>query len=142
MAQYLIVTHKTAFAPELRVKVGELAAADPAAEFAILVPEAPEQNYTWEGETVNEARQNAEALKEILKTTVGAKVGRIAVGVQDPLRAIADELRDNQAYDTLVICTLPLGVSQWLRLDLVHHAERKFGLPVIHVVGESVPRRD
>jgi hypothetical protein len=24
MAQYLIVTHKTAFAPELRVKVGEL----------------------------------------------------------------------------------------------------------------------
>jgi hypothetical protein len=40
MAQYLIVTHKTAFATELRDKVGELAAADPTAEFAILVREA------------------------------------------------------------------------------------------------------
>ncbi len=63
MAQYLIVTHKTAFAPELRVKVGELVAADPAAGFAILVPEAPGENYTWEGETVNEARQNAHGLQ-------------------------------------------------------------------------------
>ncbi len=33
MAQYLIVTHKTAFAPELRDKVRELAGEDPHAEF-------------------------------------------------------------------------------------------------------------
>ena len=138
MAQYLIVTHKTAFATELRDKIGELAAADPAAEFAILVPEAPGENYTWEGETVNESQQNAHGLKQILESTFGAKVDRTAVGVQDPLQAIADELRENQGYDTLVICTLPLGVSQWLRRDLVHQAERKFGLPVIHVVGASV----
>jgi hypothetical protein len=135
MTQYLIVTHKTAFSPELRVKVGELAAADPAAEFAILVPEAPAQNYTWEGETVDVAQQNAEGLKRILETTVGVTVSRVAVGVQDPLQAIADELQGSRAYDALLICTLPLGVSHWLRLDLVHHAERKFGLPVIHVVG-------
>ncbi|MDE3130679.1 MAG: hypothetical protein KGL16_05955 [Acidobacteriota bacterium] len=138
MARYLIVTHRTAFAPEVRVKVGELAAADPAAEFAILVPEAPGQTYTWEGETVSEAQENAAGLKQILEGTLGARVARTAVGSQDPLQAIADELRDSEGYDTLVICTLPLGVSQWLRLDLVHHAERKFGLPVIHVVGESV----
>jgi hypothetical protein len=138
MAQYLIVTHKTALAPELRVKVGELVVADPTATFAILVPEAPGENYTWEGETVDVALQNAQALRSILVNTFGAKVERITTGVQDPLQAIADELADSQGYDTLVICTLPLGVSHWLKLDLVAHAERKFGLPVIHIVGEPV----
>lgn len=137
MAQYLIVTNKTAEAPEIRGKVGELAAADPEAEFAILVPADPSDNYTWEGETVDVARQNAEALRAGLEGA-GVKVGRIAVGVDDPIQAIADELRTHDAYSTLVICTLPLGVSRWLRLDLVHHAERRFGLPVIHIVGTTV----
>jgi hypothetical protein len=40
-------------------------------------------------------------------------------------------------YDTLVICTLPPGISRWLKLDLVHRAERKFGPRVIHVVAEA-----
>lgn len=137
MARYLIVTNKTALTTELHAKVGELAAADPEAEFAILVPEAPSENYTWEGETMSEARQNAEALRATLEGTVGAKVSRCAVGADDPLLAITNELRTNDSYDTLVICTLPLGASRWLRLDLVHQAARKFGLPVIHVVGAT-----
>ena len=138
MSQYLIVTHQTAFAPELRVKVGELMAADAAAEFTILVPGTPGQDYTWEGETVDAARQTAEALMKSLEQTLGANVRRIAVGVDDPMQAITNEL-PNHPYDTLVICTLPLGVSQWLRRDLVSAAARKSGLPVIHVVGTVNP---
>ena len=140
MAQYLIVTHKTAFAPELRDKVRELIGNDANAVFAILVPEAPGEGYTWEGETVSPAHETAEALMESLESTVGAHVNRIAVGPEDPLQAIAAELRLNKGYDALVISTLPLGASHWLRLDLVHHAARKFGLPVHHVVGTPVPR--
>ena len=139
MTQYLIVTHKTASAPELREKVGELMAGDAAAEFAILVPEEAGEKYTWEGETVNPALQTAEALMETLENSVGATVSHIAVGVDDPLQAIADELRKGRAYDTLLICTLPPGISRWLRLDLVHQASRKFGMPVIHIVGTPVP---
>ena len=138
MAQYLIVTHKTAFAPELREKVCELAGEDPHAQFAILVPEAPGENYTWEGETVSPAKETAEALMEALETTLGVQVSRIAVGVEDPLQAIAAELRTHQDYDALVISTLPLGASHWLRLDLVHQASRKFHIPVHHVVGTPV----
>jgi len=41
---------------------------------------------------------------------------------------------DNTA---LVICTFPPGVSRWLKLDLVHRAERKVHVPVIHVVTEA-----
>lgn len=138
MAQYLIVTHKTAFAPELQEKVRELMAGDPSAEFTILVPEAPGENYTWEGETLSPAHETADALMRTLETTVGATVSRIAVGVEDPVQAIANELRIHQGYDALVISTLPLGASQWLRRDVVHQASRKFGLPVHHVVGTPV----
>jgi hypothetical protein len=53
------------------------------------------------------------------------------------LQAITDELLAHPGYDTLVICTLPPGISRWLKLDLVHRAERKFGLRVIHVVAEA-----
>jgi hypothetical protein len=138
MAQYLIVTHKTAFAPELQEKVRELMERDPGAEFTILVPEAPGENYTWEGETLSPAQQTAESLTHTLETALGASVIRIAVGVEDPLQAIANELRIHPGYDGLVISTLPLGASQWLRLDVVHQAGRKFGLPVHHVVGTPV----
>jgi hypothetical protein len=117
--------------------VTALVAEDPAAEFAILVPEAPDLAFTWEGETVDVARQRGEAAKAVFEETAGARVVRTAVGASDPLQAIADELGSHHTYDTLVICTLPLGVSRWLKLDVVHQAERKFGLPVVHVVGHA-----
>jgi hypothetical protein len=59
------------------------------------------------------------------------------VGTPEPLQAITDELQTQPGYNTLVICTLPLGVSRWLKLDWMHRAERKFGLRVMHVVAEA-----
>jgi hypothetical protein len=137
MSRYLIVSHQTALSPDLQRKVKALIVEDPAAEFAVLVPEAPGVPVTWEGETVDVAAQRAEAAKATLEETAGARVLRAATGVQDPLQAITDELRMHPGYDTLVICTLPPGISRWLKLDLVHRAERKFGLRVIHIVAEA-----
>jgi hypothetical protein len=129
VSRYLIVTHKTAFSAELRDKVGELVARDTSAEFGILVP--------WDDESVDVAGWRAESAQLLLEETLNAKVVSISVGSSDPLQAIGDELSAHLAYDTLVICTLPPGVSRWLRLDLVQQAERKFGLPIIHVVAHS-----
>ena len=137
MSRYLVVTHQTALSPELQRKVSALVAEDSAAEFAVLVPEMPGSTFTWEGETVEVARHRAESAKTLLEETAGARVFRTAVGVPDPLQAMADELLMQPGYDTLVICTLPPGISRWLKLDLVHRAERKFGLRVIHVVAEA-----
>jgi len=136
MPKYLVVTHQTALSPEVQRRVRALAAEDPAAEFAVLVPELKGVPVTWEGETVDVARQRADAAKELLEDTARARVFRAAVGVPDPLQAIADELLVHR-YDALVICTLPPGMSRWLRFDLVHRAERKFGLRVIHVEAEA-----
>ena len=137
MSRYLVVTHQTALSAELKRTVSSLVAEDPAAEFAVLVPEAPGVPVTWEGETVDVARQRAEASKTLLEETAGARVFRTAVGAPEPLRAIGDELLVHPGYDVLVICTLPPGVSRWLKLDLAHRAERKFGLRVIRVVAEA-----
>jgi predicted RNase H-like HicB family nuclease len=134
MSRYLVVTHQTALSPDLQGKVRTLVAEDPAAEFAVLVPEAPGVPTTWEGETVDVAGQRAEAAKALLEETARARVVRTVVGASDPLQAITDELLARPGYDALIICTLPPGISRWLKLDLVHRAERKFGLRVIHVV--------
>jgi hypothetical protein len=137
MSKYLVVTHQTALSPDLQRKVRTLVAEDPAAEFSVLVPEAPGLPVTWEGETVDVSGQRAEAAKTLLEETARARVVRAAVGAPDPLQAITDELLARPGYDALVICTLPPGISRWLKLDLVHRAERKFGLRVIHVVAEA-----
>jgi len=137
MSRYLVVTHQTALSPDLHRKVIALVLEDPAAEFAVLVPEAPGLTFTWEGETVDVARHRAEAAKTALEEIARARVVRTAVGGPEPLQAIADELLMHPGYDTLIICTLPPGISRWLKLDLVHRAERKFGLRVIHVVAEA-----
>lgn len=136
MSRYLIVTHLTALSPELHGEVGKLIAGDPAAEFTVLVPEQ-EAEHSWEGEPVDVAGRQAEAAAAHLTSKVGARVVRTTVGVSDPLQAIADEIADNAGYTTLVICTLPLGASRWLRRDIVHHAARKFGLPIVHVVAHG-----
>jgi predicted RNase H-like HicB family nuclease len=138
MSKYLVVTHQTALSADLQRKVSALVAQDPSAEFAVLVPEMPGAPSTWEGETIDVAKQRAEAAKTLLEENARARVVHTAVGDEDPLQAITDELRAHPGYDTLVICTLPPGISRWLKLDLVHRAERKFHLPVIHVVAEAL----
>ncbi|MEX2178290.1 MAG: hypothetical protein WD801_06240 [Gemmatimonadaceae bacterium] len=140
MPRYLIVAHQTASTPELQSRVAELVAKDRDAEFAILVPELPEENFSWEGERVDIAEQRAEAAKAQLTEAAGAKVVRASVGSSDPLAAIGNELEAHPGYDAIVISTLHIGVSRWLRMDLIHQAGRKFDLPIIHVETQETGR--
>jgi nucleotide-binding universal stress UspA family protein len=133
MTRYLIVAHQTASTPELRDRVASLIADAPDAEFAILVPALPQENFSWEGENVDVAEQRADSARAELSELVGAHVVRSSVGPSDPLHAIENELEAHGGYDAIVISTLHIGVSRWLRTDLIHQAARKFDLPVIHV---------
>jgi hypothetical protein len=51
MSRYLIVMHQTALSPSLQRILRALVTEDPAAEFAVLEPEALGVPLTWEGET-------------------------------------------------------------------------------------------
>ena len=138
MTHYLVVAHQTATSAELLQRVSELAAFDPETIFTVLVPATPVVHLlTWEeGETNQIARQRAEEARERFEGS-GLNVAQAKVGDGSPLLAIGDELRAHPGeYDAVVLSTLPPGLSRWLRLDVHHQAERKFGLPVIHVVAQ------
>ena len=134
MSQYLIVTDQTARRPELQQKVSELIANDAAAEFSILMPEQDRADSLEGGETLDVEKQRLELAQEQLQQNTGARVVRTAVGSSDPLKAIEQELVAHKDYSTILICTLPRGASRWLKRDLIGNAQKKFGLPVIHVV--------
>ena len=55
------------------------------------------------------------------------------VGDADPLQAIEDALRTFGA-DEIIISTHPEGRSNWLEKGVVSGAERRFDVPVTHVV--------
>ena len=135
MTRYLIVAHQTAGCPELAAKVAEIVAADPDAAFGIVVPTTSAQHLlTWEeGETEAIAWRAASRARASLEG-VGANVVAETIGDASALLASDDELRARpDFYEAISVSTLARGVSRWLRLDLPHRAEGKFGLAVTHV---------
>jgi hypothetical protein len=54
------------------------------------------------------------------------------VGDPDALAAVQDACNFT-SYDEIIVSTLPLHVSKWLKLDLPHKVEHASGLPVTHV---------
>jgi hypothetical protein len=131
----LIVANQTAAGAHLTTYVkGRMAEGE--CRFTLLVPATPTADHlTW---TEGEARTVAEGrMKEALAhlRSIGADVEGV-VGDPRPLSAIGDVLLA-QPQDEIVLSTLPLGVSRWLKQDLPHRAERQFRLPVTHIVAEA-----
>jgi bacterioferritin (cytochrome b1) len=140
MPRYLILANQTASSPELTSAVRKIVEKKADAEFVLLVPATPvEDLLDWQdGDNETIAKRTAETAKEQLER-VGAKVVRTEVGDPAPVKAIEDELqRHQEKYDAIIISTLPLQRSRWVALDQPRRIERRFKLPVTHVVGHSV----
>lgn len=140
MARYLILANQTAASPELTEVIREIVAKNPDAEFALLVPATPvEDLLDWqEGDAETVATRTAQAAKDHLERA-GAKVARTEVGDASPIKAIETVLETHQAkYDEIIISTLPLQRSRWVALDQPRRIERRFNIPVRHVVGHSI----
>ena len=136
MARYLLVAHQTAESEELLATAQKLAGDDPQAKFTLLVPATPiGKLLVWEeGETVEVARRRAESARARLESH-GVRVDAARTGDQDPTAAIADEMHAGHEYETIVISTLPAGVSKWLGMDVISRVRRNFPHhEVIHVV--------
>jgi hypothetical protein len=138
MAMYLLVAYQTAQSPQLLAATQELSRADSRAEFVLLVPATPAGSLLIkeEGDPAGIARRRA-ASARIWLDDAGVQMADAKVGQADPLQAISDEMESGQSYAGIVISTLPQGVSQWLRLDLVSQVRRRFpSIPVDHVISE------
>jgi hypothetical protein len=135
-ANVLVVAHQTAATSDLLDAVRERAAQGPA-KFHLVVPRQPHGMHKMvdpheAGE--EEARQVlAQALPK-LSEAAGHEVDG-DIGDPEPLMAIQDAVNLG-SYDEIIISTLPLGISRWLKLDLVSKA-RALGLPVTHVAASN-----
>ena len=81
-----------------------------------------------------EARSVLDEALPKLSEAAGAEVTG-SVGDSEPLMAIHDAVNLGD-FDEIIISTLPLRISRWLKLDLVSKA-RALGLPVTHVEAAS-----
>ena len=131
-ANVLVVAHQTAATPGLLDAVRERAARG-SATFHLVVPRQPHGLHKAvdpieAGEA--EATQVLEDALPKLSASAGSEVtGK--VGDAEPLMAIHDAVNMG-SFDEIIISTLPLGISRWLKLDLISKA-RALGLPVTHV---------
>jgi hypothetical protein len=132
----LVVAHQTAATPGLLDAVRERSQRGPV-RFHLVVPRQPHGIHKLvdpQDASEEEAQRVLEVALPKLSEAAGADVTG-SVGDPEPLMAIHDAVNLG-GYDEIIISTLPLGMSRWLKLDLVSKA-RGLGLPVTHVAAPS-----
>jgi len=132
----LVVAHQTAATPGLLDAVRERSQRGPV-RFHLVVPRQPHGIHKLvdpQDASEEEAQRVLEVALPKLSEAASADVTG-SVGDPEPLMAIHDAVNLG-GYDEIIISTLPLGISRWLKLDLVSKA-RGLGLPVTHVAASN-----
>ena len=159
MRRYLVVANQTLQRAELADEFRERIEAG-ASSFYLLVPDTRAADYpdvaaapgvlqpsmTWwmtdyRGPATDEeaSAQARQRLNQML-----ADLGALGVPVEgelgsaQPLEAMEKVFVRHQ-FDEIIVATLPQPVSRWLRADLPHRAERRFGLPVTTIITKRWP---
>jgi hypothetical protein len=135
-ANVLVVAHQTAATPGLLDAVRERARRSPA-KFHLVVPRQAHGMHKVvdpQDASTDEANHVLAVALPKLSEAAGQEVTG-SIGDAEPLMAIQDAVNLGN-YDEIIVSTLPLGMSRWLKLDLVSKA-RGLGLPVTHVEAPS-----
>jgi hypothetical protein len=131
-ARVLIVAHKTAATPGLIAAVRERAQRGPAS-FTLLVPRAAHGLHRVvdpEDQEADESQQVLDGALPMLSEAAGSRVEGL-LGDPAPLTAIEDAV-NLHGFDEIIISTLPVRISRWLKLDLPSKVAG-LGLPVTTV---------
>jgi hypothetical protein len=135
-AKVLVVANRTAESPEL-LEALKKRAGEGECQFTLLVPSTP-HGIAWAADMhagEEEAERHRKAFIDELREE-GLDVAEAKVGDPDPLAAVQDECNFCK-YDEVIVSTLPLHVSKWLKLDLPHKVGHATGLPVRHVIASE-----
>ena len=138
--RYLVVANQTAQSRELIDELKRLSAEAPA-EFVLIVPATPVQHrLTWDEAESKAAAEAVVAEARARYEEEALTVVAASTGPGSPVMAIEDELENNPgAYAGIVLSTLPLGMSRWLKLDVLSAVKQRTRIPVTHVVAASTP---
>ncbi|HEY2439515.1 MAG TPA: hypothetical protein VGI07_04740 [Solirubrobacteraceae bacterium] len=132
----LVVAHQTAATDALLDAVRGRAQQSPA-RFHLVVPRRPHGMHKVVDPVEADEHEAQVVLDEALPKLSQAAGTEVtgSVGDPEPLMAIEDAVNLGD-YDEIIISTLPLGISRWLKLDLVSKS-RALGLPVTHVAARD-----
>jgi hypothetical protein len=154
MRRYLVVANQTLQAAELRDELGKRISGGPCS-FVVIVPDTKAAQYdpvaaggvlpqpgmwwwaTYYAHPATDQEATAQARERLSVMLDG--LGALGVPVEgdlgspDPLEAIGKVCADHR-FDEIIMATLPRRVSRWLRADLPHQAQRRFGLPVTTII--------
>jgi hypothetical protein len=139
-ARVLVMANRTAESPEL-LDALKARAAEGEAEFTLLIP-ATAHGVAWVADMsagASEAEHHRDAFVDELREE-GIPVKEARVGDPDPLAAAQDAC-NQEDFDEIIVSTLPLHVSKWLRLDMPSKVRAATGLPVTHVVASDAKTR-
>ena len=129
MARILVVANRTAESPEL---LEALKAKGTEHEYVLVVPA---------GSGRLEKAADPDAAREHTVPHLDAALEKMrgeglqidgTVGDSDPTAAVQDACNFSK-FDEIIISTLPLRVSKWMKMDLPSKAGRATGLPVTHI---------
>jgi hypothetical protein len=135
-ARVLVVANRTAESDELRSALKARADQGPV-EFTLLVPATP-HGVAWAANMFageEEAEQHLHAMVDRLRA-IGLDLKGAKVGDPDALAAVQDEVNFT-TYDEVIVSTLPLHLSKWLKVDLPRKVKAATDLPVTHVVAHE-----
>jgi hypothetical protein len=133
MAELLVVANETIGGRRLLEAIRKKAKLDPSLNVRIIVPQnRPRHGSVIYVEAVRDAaRVRLDLAVDFLREEGIEATGE--VGDPDPFAATMDAIGDHTPNE-IIISTLPVTASGWLRRDLVERVADASGLPVEHVV--------
>lgn len=133
MPSILVIANETVGGSTLLEAARERHAADPSTTFHLVVPQTrPRSGLVIYDDAVRHGAQvRVDLATSVLKSQGMAITGEVGDG--DPYQAARDALRD-ATYDELIVSTLPVDESGWVRRGLVQRLEDEIEIPVTHVV--------
>jgi hypothetical protein len=127
----LVVT--TASAPQANVESIVRAHAGEDADVHVIAPASKISWTDWLTNAEDDARADAAQRAAAASEAVPAEQVEAHVGDVDPLQAIEDALRMFPA-DEIVVLTDPDEEATWLESGLAEQAQKRFSVPVTHLV--------
>ena len=136
MRRYLVVANRTLGGEHLLDALRQRTAQGECAVHVVVPASHPSSAWSDEQVAVAARAKLEEALARFRE--LGVEVTG-EVGDASPVRAVGDVLLGDQAFDEIILSTLPPGPSRWLKQDVIHRLERSVDVPVTHVVAAAEP---
>ena len=130
MSRYLVVANETLGGTALNEEVERRLGAGECAIHVVVPVHHGRGSWTEGGVRADAETRLAEAIEHFRSMGCADVDGE--VGDASPVRAVGDVLLRGERFDEIIVSTHPLGISRWIRQDVVHRMA-VHGVPVTHV---------